>query len=183
MDRTPETPKSGETNAESRGTFADPRGGGERGPRPVPPAGASRDEPTTTRAGEPGMSAEPTESEVDAWAESVRLKRHAWLDGPTEEEKVEWYRRERARRLARLEFEPESRGGFGGPPRADAYDERRRIERRYIREVRLAAEGLGVLLATLPFRTWANLVANGQEWEEEYLRPTRRRWVPFYDDM
>jgi hypothetical protein len=176
MDRTPQSSNSEETDVGSRG-------GGERGTRPVQGAGASRDEPQTARPGEPGMSAGPSEAEVNAWAESVRSRRQAWLDGPTEEEKVEWYRRERARRLARPEFEPEPRAGFGGPPGLDPYEERRRVERRYMREVRLAAEGLGVLIATLPFRTWATLVANGQEWEEEYLRPTRRRWVPFYDDM
>jgi hypothetical protein len=183
MDSTPASSNSEGMNAESRGASAAPRGGAERGAPPVHAAGGPRVEPPPARPGEPGMSPEPTQAEVEAWAESVRLRRQAWLDGPTEEEKVEWYRRERARRLARLGFEPESRAGVDGPRGRDPDEERRRIERRYIREARLAAEGLAVFMATWPFRTWATLVATGQEWEEEYLHAARRRWIPFNDDV
>jgi hypothetical protein len=175
MDRSPEASKSEGTDVESRGES----GSGNRAAQPGTPP---RQDPSSARAGEPGISVEPTEAEIEAWAASVRRRRQAWLDGPTEEEKHEWHRRERARRLARLEFEAESQAVLGGPERRDPYEERRRLERRYLRDTRLAAEGLGILVATLPFRALATLVAAGQECEDEYLRPARRRWIPFYDD-
>ena len=134
------------------------------------------------KAGEPGMSLGPTEAEVDAWAERVRLRRQAWVDGPTEEEKHDWQLRERSRRAARMDFEPESGPGNGGSIRSDRYDDRLRLQRRYAREVRLAAEGLGVMVATLPFRVLADLVVTGQEWEGDLMSPARRRWIPFRED-
>jgi hypothetical protein len=129
------------------------------------------------------MSPGPTDAEVEAWAERVRKRRQAWVDGPTEEEKHEWQRREQARRAARSEFEAESGADNGGPTRRDpSYEEGLRLQRRYVREARLATEGLGVWVATWPFRVLANLVSVGREWEDESLRPARRRWIPFYDD-
>ena len=132
-------------------------------------------------SGESGLSLGPTEAEVEAWAERVRSRRQSWVDGPTEEEKHEWQRRERSRRAARSEFEPESGFGNGGPTRFDPYEERLRLQRRYIREARLATEGVGVWIATLPFRVLADFVSAGREWEENSLRPARR-WIPFNDD-
>ena len=134
-------------------------------------------------ASEPGMALGPTDAEVEAWAERVRLRRQAWVDGPTQEERHEWAERERARRATRMEYEGEARSGNGGPTRRDPYyEEGLRLQRRYVREARLATEGLGVWLTTWPFRVVANLVNVGREWEEESLRPARRRWIPFYDD-
>jgi hypothetical protein len=133
-----------------------------------------------TESGEPGMSLGPTEAEVEAWAERVRLRRQSWVDGPTEDEKQEWQRRERVRRAARAESGTES--GKGDATRSDPYEDRLRLQRRYAREVRLATEGLGVWMATWPFRVLADLVVTGQEWEAELLSPARRRWIPFSDD-
>jgi hypothetical protein len=124
----------------------------------------------------------PTDADVEAWAERVRLRRQAWVDGPTEEEKHDWLRRERSRRMARQQFEDESGTGADGRTRPDPYDERLRLQRRYVRDVRLATEGLGAWIATWPFRVLADLVVTGREWEEESLRPARRRWIPFYDE-
>jgi hypothetical protein len=144
------------------------------------PGGASRGE--TAQGPGPEISVEPTQQEVEAWAERVRMRRQAWVDGPTEEEKHEWLRRERMRRLARFGFEAEAGPSNGAHNGYDPYAERRRLQRRYVREVRLATEGLGVWMATLPFKALAELVASGREWEEESLQPMRRRWVPFYDE-
>jgi hypothetical protein len=131
--------------------------------------------------GAPGMSMDPTEAEVEAWAERVRMRRQSWVDGPTEEEKHDWQRRERARRAARLDLDAESGASNGDRKRLDPYEERLRLQRRYAREVRLATEGIGIWIATWPFRVLADLVVTGQEWEEETLRPARR-WIPFSDD-
>ena len=139
-------------------------------------------EASGAQEGAQGVSVDLTDAEVEAWAERVRRRRQAWVDGPTEDEKHEWIRREYARRLARLQSE-ESGSGNGVPTGRDPYEERRLLERRYVREARLAAEGLGVLIATLPFRILAELVRTGQDWEEEALRPARRRWIPFSDDL
>jgi hypothetical protein len=146
------------------------------------PSQTSKSAGSDAKPGDPGPTIGPTEAEVEAWAERVRLRRQSWVDGPTDEERHEWQRRERARRLARLEFESESGLGNGGPPRLDPDEERRRLQRRYVRDARLATQGLGVYMATWPFRMLAELVNAGREWEDEYLRPTRRRWIPFYDE-
>jgi hypothetical protein len=137
---------------------------------------------TDTGSGQPGLSLGPTDAEVEAWAERVRLRRQAWLDGPTEDERNEWQRRERARRATRLEFEPEPRSGNGEPNRLDPYEERLRLQRRYVREARQATEGVGIFFATLPFRMLADFVSAGREWEEESMRPARRRSIPFNDE-
>jgi hypothetical protein len=162
MDRTSAQPKSSE--------------------KKVPQGGPSTSEAPFAQAAGQEISLEPTEAEVESWAERVRRRRQAWVDGPTEEEKQDWLRRERARRLAQLEFEAETRPGNGGATTFDSYEERRRLQRHYIRDMRLATEGLGIWMATWPFRALAELVATGREWEEESLRPARRRWIPFYDD-
>ena len=47
----------------------------------------------------------PTDEEVNAWAEQEHQRRQAWLEGPSEEEKQEWRRREIGRRLARAAHE------------------------------------------------------------------------------
>lgn len=127
--------------------------------------------------GPPGIG--PTDDEVAAWAEQEHLRRQAWLSGPTDEEKHEWRRRERQRRLARLGYANEAEP-IGDLLRL-AQDDRRRLSRRYAREAQLATEGLGLLLATLPFRMIAELVSAGREFEEDYSQPQRRR-VPLYDD-
>ena len=41
------------------------------------------------------MAAEPTDPEVDAWAEREKNRREAWLAGPSDAEKREWSRRQR----------------------------------------------------------------------------------------
>jgi hypothetical protein len=125
------------------------------------------------------MTAGPTDAEIDAWAASVRQNRQAWLEGPTEEEKVEWARRERLRRMAGFGTDTESRYDFGGPDELTPSEARRQLERRYVRDIRLAAEGLGILMATWPFRVLAELVTTGQEWEDELNRPSRRSSIPF----
>jgi len=45
---------------------------------------------------------EPSDSEIDEWAARERQKRAAWLEGPTQEQKIAWAGRERERRLAEL---------------------------------------------------------------------------------
>lgn len=46
----------------------------------------------------PDLGKDVTEEEVEAWAEAEADRRQAWLEGPTEWEKLEWARRERRRR-------------------------------------------------------------------------------------
>jgi len=157
-------------------TSEQPKSGG----KPTTQASASGSE--TIAAQGAGPAVEPSDEEVEAWAERVRKRRQAWVDGPTEEEKHEWLRRERIRRMARMEFGREEPPGNGASGGYDHYGERSRIQQRYMRDLRLAAEGLGVMMVTFPFRALAELVATGQEWEEDTLRPAGRRWIPFYED-
>ena len=129
---------------------------------------------------------EPSDAELDAWAERERQRRAGWLSGPTAEERAAWKQQERERRLARLTAEPA----------ADAADLARRAQRS-LREAQLAAEGAVSLVwkglaADGPVgmvREWsrrglAALVRAGREWEEEYARSSRGpdRRVPLDDD-
>ena len=49
------------------------------------------------------MALEPTDAELDAWAERERKRREAWLKGPTADERAAYARRVRERRLMELE--------------------------------------------------------------------------------
>jgi len=145
-------------------------------------AGDSNQQSASSKNSDPQIAAGPTDAEIEAWAEQIRLRRQAWLDGPTEEEKNEWYQRERVRRLARVEVEEVDISAQPERSAYDLYEDVRRIQRRYIRELRLAGEGLAVTMVTMPFRVMAQLVATGREWEKQSLHPARRRWIPFYDE-
>ena len=46
---------------------------------------------------------EPTDAEIEAWAEDERRRRQTWVQGPTPEERAAYASRERERRLAELE--------------------------------------------------------------------------------
>jgi hypothetical protein len=147
--------------------------------------GSTQESPPSAQVADPGISVGPADAEVDAWAERVRLRRQAWLNGPSEQEKFEWSRRERARRLTRLAYDAVAGPDLDATAAPDPFDERRRLQQRYVRELRHAAEGIGVKVATMPlrpFRTLADLVVTGREWEEGSLRPARRRWIPLADD-
>jgi hypothetical protein len=104
----------------------------------------------------------PTEDEIEAWAERERARRRAWLDGPSPDERAAWARRERARR--RLGLEPGARA-----------TELARRGQRYGRETMLATEGAFSLLTHRSRRLIAELVRAGLEWEDEVVRPPRRR--------
>jgi len=113
----------------------------------------------------------PSEAEVDEWAERERKRRESWLSGPTQEERAAWARRERARRLAELRIELRSES-----------TERPGRRRRYPREAQLAAEGAASLLWRWSLNGLAILVRAGREWEEDFAQSGRRRRVPVDDD-
>ncbi len=120
-------------------------------------------EPPAVDDAEPSL-VEPTESEIEAWAEHEHERRRAWLEGPTAMERADWARRERDRRLADLEPEARMR-------------EMARLGKRYGRETQLAAEGAMSLLWTWSRRTFAEFARAGLEWEEEAARSPRRRRI------
>jgi hypothetical protein len=134
---------------------------------------------------EPSML-EPSQAEVDAWAERERRRREAFLSGPTAEERAAWIEAERERRLARLTPEPPS----------EAARVARRAQRS-LREAQLAAEGAVSLLwrglgrdgPVGLLRKWSRrgmevLVRAGREWEQELGEPSREpgRRVPLDED-
>ena len=129
---------------------------------------------------------EPSDAELDAWAERERQRRAGWVSGPTAEERAAWKQQERERRLARLTAEPA----------ADAADLARRAQRS-LREAQLAAEGAVSLVwkgleADGPvglLREWsrrglAALVHAGRAWEEDRVPPGSGagRRVPLDDE-
>lgn len=112
---------------------------------------------------------EPTDAEIEVWAEREHKRRQAWLKGPNAVERADWARRETDRRLA--ELEPEAR-----------MREMARLGKRYGRETQLAAEGAMSLLWTWSRRTFAEFARAGLEWEEEAARSPRRRRIPLDEE-
>ncbi len=117
-------------------------------------------------------SVEPTQAEVDAWAARERARREAWVQGPTDEERAAYAKGLRNRKLS------------------DAFDDsEHRLEAsvrrglQYGREGQLAAEGAVSLVYRWSRQTYAALIRAGREWEEETALPSRRRRVPYDEDM
>jgi hypothetical protein len=132
-------------------------------------------DPTGAASGEAAVDGpetiEPTQAEIDAWAARERKRREAWLDGPGPDERAEYAKRLRQRRLADAFDEGETRIG-------DSV----RLGVHYGRETQLAAEGAVNLLYRWSRRTFVELVRAGREWEEETSLPNRRRRVPLDDE-
>ena len=117
------------------------------------------------------VALEPTQAEIDAWVERETRRRQAWLNGPTTEERDDYARRLRQRRLSDAFDEGESRIQDGV-----------RMGVRYGRDTQLAAEGAMTLLYRWSRRTFGDLVRAGREWEEETSLPNRRRRVSLDDE-
>jgi len=115
---------------------------------------------------------EPTQAELDDWAERERKRRQEWLQGPTEEERSEWAQRERMRRLSQLSDED----------RQAVIAEWTRQAVRYPREMQLAAEGMFSLFYQWSRRQMAEFVRAGRDWEEQVSRTGRRGRVHLDDD-
>ena len=115
-----------------------------------------------------GPTVDPTDAEIDAWAERERQRRQAWAAGPSSEERAAYARRERERRLARI-------------GRSDASDLAREMLR-YPREMQLAAEGMFAIAWKWSRRQMIEFIKAGREWEDEMMAATGRRRVPLDDD-
>jgi hypothetical protein len=115
---------------------------------------------------------EPTDAELDDWAESERKRRQEWLKGPTEEEKSEWARRERLRRLSQLSDED----------REIVMADWARQMVRYPREMQLAAEGMMSLFYRWSRRQMTDFVRAGRDWEDQVARSGRRIRIRIDDE-
>ena len=116
------------------------------------------------------VAAEPTEQEVQEWAERERKRREAWLAGPSEEEKREWRHRQRHR--------SELREQYGASDTPD-YELERELERRLRRDVHLARAGVFGLLLNLPYSVGAKLIRSGLDAQYDYYtEPAFRRRLP-----
>ena len=116
------------------------------------------------------VAAEPTEQEVEKWAEREKKRREAWVAGPSEAEKREWMRRQRDRRELRERLDA-----------ADLPDTEleRELERRLRREAYLARVGVVDLLLRWPPRLGAKLIRAGLDAQYDYYtEPAFRRRVP-----
>jgi hypothetical protein len=134
-------------------------------------SGTDATDATMDAMNEDPVAPEPTQAEIDAWVESEKRRRQAWLNGPTPAEREDYARRLRNRRLSDAFDEGESR-----------IQEGVRTGVRYGRETQLAAEGAMTLLYRWSRRTFAELIRAGREWEEETSIPDRRRRVPIDDE-
>ena len=115
---------------------------------------------------------DPTDEELDAWAERERQRRQAWLKGPTAEERAAWAQRERMRRLSKLSDED----------REAVMTEWARQMVRYPREMQLAAEGMASVFLHWSRRQMAEFVRAGRDWEDQFSRTARRGRVRLDDD-
>jgi hypothetical protein len=116
------------------------------------------------------VAAEPTDQDVEDWAEREKKRREAWLAGPTEAEKREWRRRQRdigeLRELREASDE------------SDATLERE-LERRLRRDAYLVRAGILDLLLHWPPRLGAKLIRGGLDAQYDYYtEPASRRRVP-----
>src|SRR5262245_20226066 len=137
---------------------------GRRGGSMTDPVTKAADAAETT-------SLEPTQAEIDAWAERERARRQAWLAGPSEDERAEYASLVRERRMAEAFDEGEHR-----------LQEGMRQGLHYGREAQLATEGAMTLLFRWSRRTFAELVKAGREWEEDRATPPARRRIRREDD-
>ena len=114
------------------------------------------------------MAAEPTDQEVEEWAEGEKKRREAWLAGPTEAEKREWSRRQVS----------EARELYGASDVPDSELERE-LERRLRRDVHLARAGILGLFLNLPYSVGAKLIRSGLDAQYDYYtEPAFRRRMP-----
>jgi len=114
----------------------------------------------------------PTQAEIDAWAAREKARREAWLRGPTDEERAEYARHVRQRRLADTFDMGEQR-----------IEDTVRQGLRFGREGQLAAEGAAYLLYRWSRRTFSELVRAGRDWESDTALPNRRRRISLDDDV
>jgi hypothetical protein len=126
------------------------------------------------------VAAEPTEQEVEEWAQREKKRREAWLAGPSEAEKREWSRHQR--HLSEL------RELYGAGDRPDSEVERE-VERRLRLDAHLARVGIFDLLihwprrlgaiGNLPPHLGAKLIRSGLDAEYDYYtEPASRRRLP-----
>ena len=116
------------------------------------------------------MAAEPTDQEVEEWAEREKKRREAWLTGPSDSEKREWRRRQRELRELKE---------ISGPSEDPDSMLERQLERRLRREAYLARAGILDLLMHWPPRLGAKLIRSGLDAQYDYYTdPAFRRRVP-----
>lgn len=116
------------------------------------------------------MAAEPTEREVEEWAEQEKKRRQAWVAGPSEVEKREWRQRQQDIR--------ELKEMYGASDEPD-YVLERQLERRIRRDAYLARAGVLDLLLHWPPRLGAKLIRSGLDAQYDYYTdPAFRRRVP-----
>ena len=126
-----------------------------------------------TDAGEPPlepMALEPSEAELDEWAERERKRREALAQWADRRGAAAYAKRIRERRLLELE---------GGE---DPWSEWGRQMVKYPREMQLAMEGAMSLMLRWSRRSFEELQRAGREWEQEFGNPIRRRRIPLDDD-
>jgi len=116
------------------------------------------------------VTAEPTDQEVEEWADREKKRREAWLAGPSEAEKREWSRRQRE--ISEL------RELYGASDEPDSELERE-LERRLRRDAHLARAGILGLFLNLPYSVGAKLIRSGLDAQYDYYtEPAFRRRMP-----
>ena len=116
------------------------------------------------------VAAEPTDQEVQEWAEDEKKRRAAWVAGPTDAEKREWTRRQQHLRELKEHY------GASDEPESEL---ERQLERRLRRDAYLARAGIVDLLLNWPHRLGAKLIRSGLDAQYDYYtEPAFRRRVP-----
>ena len=131
----------------------------------------SREQPDAVAVEPPlteDVKLEPTDAEIEAWAEDERRRRQAWVQGPTPEERAAFARRERERRLADIEG-------------SDAwFAERARTMGLLTRKGQLAAEGAMSLFVSgraTPSTCWWMPAGTGRRSSDGHAGGATSRWT------
>jgi hypothetical protein len=131
------------------------------------PSARPTDEGATPGSHDPSL--DPTDAEIDAWAEDERRRRQAWLAGPSPEERAAFARRESRLRQAERQGLDQRTADLA------------RLGLRYTREGQLATEGAISILVRWARQARAELIKAGLEWEDEMARSRPRRVPPDED--
>jgi hypothetical protein len=116
------------------------------------------------------VAGEPTDQEVEEWAEREKKRREVWLAGPSEAEKREWSRRQR--HLSELRELHDASDGLDS-------EVEHQLERRLRRDAHLARVGIFALLLDWPQRLGAKLIRSGLDAEYDYYtEPAFHRRLP-----
>jgi hypothetical protein len=118
------------------------------------------------RAGDDGVDAIDltAPNELEEWAQREHQRRHAWLAGPSEQEKAEWAQRQTEGFAGRLQH---------------GFEAEHELVASILREAETAGRGSFRALSRSASALWSYLVRAGESSDRDSSAPPRRSRVPY----